>query len=506
MLQNRNSHLLESAKFFLRSERGVVGLVFAIVLPFVLTAMYLSFQFDQYNRSLTRTGQAQFAALRGAYKENASIRVELTKKLVEMNTPTFKETIVLNDSREEDGYLWSNTIIKDNNPLPLVSFAKDAQFDSTMRIRIAAEPGLDACRSAMIDLYNKKTDASYKLVLENCGHLKKSQIRQIDNKYRIFADQQALINIGKFFFRDGTGMSLEDAWKFGAWNLHNSYKTLDNFRSWVTRSEFAAHQWPSPDNNRKLPIAINYQDVATADESNRTFLRYDTNSMSAFHWMQEDFGTLEDGVLTYTSESYFTDKNKNEAQDDYFLSNMSSIDINDDAYTAKIQDTLFFYSDWMLEDMSGWAKGDKNFRTVRVLFDLDSSDHITAVRVRMNRGDSLAWGGTISYDLDVTVTESGSAQTVVLADSTVRTTEETADTPNKFQEGVYRNEQGNGYKNFKKAFDKAYPGASEIKEYQVWYYSELTKNLASNLSYDEKKAIVERITGADVDYELKKLP
>ena len=503
---------LGSVKHFLNSEKGVVGLVFAVILPFILTAMYMSFQFDQYNRYLARVEQAQFSALRGAYKEDFSIRKKLTQKLVEMNVPTFKSALNLNGAREDDGYLWSETIIKDKSPL--VSFAKDSSFDSNMRIKIPPSDLVSACRGVLERMALDTPTATYKDTVTTCGKLTRFELYEIPDNLRLIADRQALYNIAAAFFPNNKAMTItearnllgiRDSSKDTAETIANRDKSFkDSVLNIGTTAQECNSDKCGPNSHKLLHerIVFNLIDVEQAEI--RTALRDDTQTLDAMHWMLGDYP--DDG---YDSDyAYFTQKlsaANNKAEENYLLSHVSDVDLSPGItnVSKKVMDTRFFYSNWMIEKMDNWQngiQGSEKFRTLRVSMTFeDRTDennnvvtYVKSVRIRINRSSSKEWNGTHNYDLDVTASIDGTGSLK---------TEKTHITDAKHGDsvatsGVYRNTAGGDYTNGSNGFTKYYkdiygenPAYSDsTEEYRAWYtyylikYAKLSKSEAENVA------------------------
>ena len=503
------NRMISTVKRFAKEDRGVVSLVFAVMLPIVVGMMLVAFQFDEYNRYITRVQQSQAVALQGAQKLSATVREDYTREWVKLNTSKINGLSVDYDSDNlawvNGGYLYSSTDLTDN--YPIIKYAVGSRFNSTMRILIAVTPGFEACKAALKSLSEGESGASFASVLQACHKLTHDELRLIPNEYRIYADQLALMNIASFFFRDGKRMTVEEAWSLGGWKSRGI--TLNDFKNRIERPNLYSLNYSTP--SKSLPIIININDkvVKSGDDdligTSRTFLRDDSYAPAAFNWMQGDFGTLdEEGKLTYNGDNIVVSGvPKNVTETSTILNN-----IEDSNYAnTVISDNVFFFSNWMIEDMSDWADGDSNFRTLRIMMDVDDEGYINAVRVRVNRGDSNSWRGTYFFELDVIASfESGSVetkQTPIWIDEAKRLADQvTNPLLNAFQSGVSRNEFGNSsYRKWEDPYLKQINDQSQLpselqlyKDWYKFYLKDVNKLPSKGYTEEQIDAIVERIT------------
>ncbi len=213
----------------------------------------------------------------------------------------------------------------------------------------------------------------YVMALDAWGKKTRAELAEVPDPHRLNADQQALINIGKAFI--GKSLTAEDVYKmvksptdtFGSNHISQGKEVV--IFNLVDHSDNDSYFKNHPD-----------QDIYST-------LNRDSRAPWTLHWMQGDYGTLDQATGTY---SYTTDE---------FDSS-----------------TRYFYSDCMINDKSvvDWGNKDQyaNDRTIRVSFtfkDEGNKKVVDSVRVRVNRGD-IKNSNTHYQELDVKVTENYAGQ------------------------------------------------------------------------------------------------
>lgn len=188
--------VFKSAVKFIKSEQGVVALIFALMFPMIVIMLTMAFQFEQYNRYVNRVEQAQSVALQRARSQTQSVRRGLAEHWVKFNSSLVSGLSLAdgddNHSWEDAGYLWISSTLEDKNPI--LSWAVGSRMNSMMRIPLFEEDqDLTTCGN------------TYWKALYKCGKLSVNELRKISNEERIKIDQMALVNIGKNFF-DSSGV------------------------------------------------------------------------------------------------------------------------------------------------------------------------------------------------------------------------------------------------------------------------------------------------------------
>ena len=420
---------------FVKNEHGVVALAFAIIFPVVAILILMSFQFDQYNRHITRVQQAQFAALRGAYKQNDDLRELLTEKWVRFNTAMSRGLSIANEDNyawEKSGYLWISTTLEDSTPV--LSWALGERFNSTMRIRLYESSDPTTCGN------------TYWKALYKCGKLSVNELRKISNEERVKIDQMALVNIGKNFF-DSSGVGKK----------RGEIQTLFG-------SQFTSES-----------ILINYVDNHNVGDDAKgdaiqTYLKGDSNKKYAqtLEYMKSD-GSSDDNYGLSGSDDYVWKNLISEAQHEVIEGDENSATYSD---LDGVTHTRFFFSDWMLEDMHDWQNVkdgyQDNCRTLRITVTYNA-DKVESVRIRVNRGAGQATNGTHYYELDVTVTSANYSETADL--SKFQTNQKLFS--GQLLSGIERYETDSDFKTwYKKATKKDYTGTYDpqsIADYHLWY-------------------------------------
>lgn len=380
--------LAHEIKQFVRNERGVVALIFAVLFPIIVGLLFTAFQFDMYNRNITRVEMAQSSALHaGRNQASDAEKIKYTKIWVKLNTDfvsglnALRETDILARIDEGKKYLYVRTTMDDLSPV--VSWAVKSHFQSIMRI----------------PLENDSTPSgtcgkTYWEALRTCGKMSINQLRAIPNSERIKADQMALINIGKNFFNsDKTGKTKSEIKAaFGGYD----FKGENILVNYVDNNNVG---------NDKGGDAIQ---TYLKDDNNNDFSRRTLDFMISDGQGAEDFDA---NSPDYNWQKLDETDTKNQPNHYAIINNTDDPSTNTQ---SAIEHTRYFYSDWMLEDMYGWNNVYQsggiwyrdNCRTVRVqvTYDGDGNDaKVTSVRVRVNRGNSKTDTGTHMYELDVIV-------------------------------------------------------------------------------------------------------
>ena len=372
--------LAHEIKQFVRNERGVVALIFAVLFPIIVGLLFTAFQFDMYNRNITRVEMAQSSALHaGRNQASDAKKIEYTKIWVKLNTDFVSglnasgATNNLAQIDEGKKYLYVRTTMDDLSPV--VSWAVKSHFQSIMRI-----PLLDSSASGTCG-------KTYWEALRTCGKMSVSELRQISDKERVKADQMALINIGKAFFNsDKTGKTKSEITK-----LFGNALTGDS----ILLNYVDNHNVNENEGNDKIQTYV------------KTESGYKDRAAKALPFMKSD-GVNSADYGAYT-EDYTWDGEIDVAAHKALMANDNPDSNNQTAITH----ARFFFSDWMLEDMHDWDNVKKDFqdncRTIRVSTTYDS-DVVSSVRIYVNRGSSIANTGTHMYEYDVTINASNCAK------------------------------------------------------------------------------------------------
>ena len=387
----------KTVKAFYKSEKGVVALIFAIMCPIIVLMLVTAFQFEQYNRFVTRVQQAQSSALQGARLQtsetNGRRRQDLTSSWVRLNSllaggfaleKNYSDIVTEDFTSLENKktYLKIDNIVKDSSPIHWL--LSSSPFSMRIPVDMTQDQWLDRCRQVIKDmvieekegdrLVNIQPEYTSNTAVENCGVLPISALHAIDNKYRVKADQLAMYNMAKGFFRGkdengnvvpGKPMTKKEIESIlGKGVSPNSAVLMFNYRDW---------------GNETL-------EGATTD------LKTDSGFGDFYYWLQGEYDNHLNGK---SNSAKLNDFNKN--------------------YNKK----RLFLSDWMLESNEGWMNGkpdytspglkkgeNDNYRSVRAYFTFDSNNTLEKVRITVNRGSSTAQMGSYFYDLNIVVTAS----------------------------------------------------------------------------------------------------
>lgn len=473
--------LAHEIKQFVRNERGVVALIFAVLFPIIVGLLFTAFQFDMYNRNITRVEMAQSSALHaGRNQASDAEKIKYTKIWVKLNTDfvsglnALRETDILARIDEGKKYLYVRTTMDDLSPV--VSWAVKSHFQSIMRI----------------PLENDSTPSgtcgdTYWRALYNCGKKTREELRKIPNSERLKADQMALINIAKAFFKEKTvGTETE----------------IVGLTKSEMKNDLGMNKIPDDSNDltSKPYLILNYVDSHKSpdDSESLTYMRDDDSIfLGAVEWMQSDHGD-DDSYLNRNQTDYIFE---NKVTADEHARLIDDNDSNDDVSNQgeKLKSTRFFFSDWMLEDMHGWTNVKSgyqdNARSVRIFVNYDG-DNVQSVRVAVNRGlgehnNNPNGFGTYYYELDVTVTADNYSSTDL---SSFQTNQNTYN--GKLLSGLKRYTDQSSYKEWYKKAYKSINGSSEedakiaaaeaaatyrfddIDSYYTWYKMYLTDTRA----------------------------
>lgn len=365
---------------FCKKEHGVVALMYAAIAPLIILVLLMAFDAEQYNRYVTRVQQSQSVALQRARSENDTSssnesqtskrdrRLSFTESWVKLNSSLVNGISLKTDEAKIESIVTDITHIKDflkienrTDKLGMLYWAFASDYFS-MRIPIEnMDDRLDLCRRVIQSLTDDGDPDYYtKDVVTYCGKLSVDQIKQIPNEYRVKADQLALYNMAKGFFPGGQCM---------------------------TKTELAKLLGVSSVGANSAYLMFNYKDMPNNDLSNiTTNLKTDSGFGDFYYWMQEMYDKSFPGSTVQKKYAYFNDPANN------------------------LNKTRLFFSDWMLEDMSGWLNGkpgfenaiNDNYRSVRAYFSF-TGNYVTKVQIKVNRGFSEGVYGTHNYDLDLQV-------------------------------------------------------------------------------------------------------